>query len=148
MNFNFARRLKDFLFPRSMETFLSTFYLILLLLLLLCTITIMSPTTADQRPTVESFSACGSLTTLGNRRKNNISLLPQVSSTLVEEAKFKVADTIRKVILNTRKIEEISGTLVAEYSWHFMDRSQGVTSLRDSPSSGTIFLCPRNHSQM
>ena len=35
MNFNLAWILKDFLFPRNMETFLSTFYLTLLLLLLL-----------------------------------------------------------------------------------------------------------------
>jgi len=61
-----------------------------------------------------------------------------VSSTLVEEAKFKAVDTIRKVILNTGNIEEVSGTLVAEYSWHFMDKSQGVTSLWDSPSSWTV----------
>lgn len=65
MNFNLARRLKDFLFPRNMETFLSTFYLtLLLLLLLLRTVSIMSPTTAGQRSTVESFYACDSLTTL------------------------------------------------------------------------------------
>lgn len=35
MNFNLAQsfKKKDFLFPRNMETFLGTFYLILLLLL-------------------------------------------------------------------------------------------------------------------
>jgi len=61
MNFNLAWILKDFLFPRNTETFLSTFYLaLLLLLLLLRTVTVMSPTTAGQRATFESFYACGS----------------------------------------------------------------------------------------
>lgn len=63
MNFNLAQRLKKkrFLIPQNYENLPWYF-----LLDTITAITILSPATADNEFTVESFCACGSLTTLRN----------------------------------------------------------------------------------